>query len=188
MRQAIVGLILCMCFSVISGCVTPRHGTIHPHSEVITPTFCFYMGASRNTDAEPEAIGVLRIAQVAVFNDERMEWGKWREQRPLSKGPYQEVWRVEYAPNPSVPPAKPFSCITYGKVPLGYKAAGKKETAAALPLIPERLYTTLIQHIGGGPPHTWVNFIIRSDSTGNPIKLEYQDDYDGTKFHTIIPQ
>ena len=65
------------------------------------------------------------------------------------------------------PPAKPFSCITYGKVPPGYK-----EKAAALPLIPERLYSALILDIGRGAPNSWVYFIIRSDSTGNPIKIE----------------
>ena len=110
-----------------------------------------------------------------------MEWGKWREQRPLDKGPIQEVWSIEYAPDSSDPPEKPFSCIIYGKVPPGYE-----EQTAALPLIPERVYSAMILDINKEFPMSWVYFIIRADSQGRPTHLEYESDMSNVQ--VITPQ
>ena len=75
---------------------------------------------------------------------------------------------MEYAPDPEAEPSpRPFSCITYGKVPPGYI-----EKIPAEPLSPERLYTVLLDPkevtARGG-----MYFIIRVDSAGRPTQLEY---------------
>jgi hypothetical protein len=80
----------------------------------------------------------------------------------------QVAWEMEYVPDDQAHPlTRPFSCITYGKVPPGYD-----ETIPAVPLIPERLYTVLLETqevtARGG-----MYFIIRSDLAGHPTQLEY---------------
>ena len=77
------------------------------------------------------------------------------------------TWEMEYVPDDEAHPlARPFSCITYGKVPPGYI-----ETIPAQPLTPERVYTVRLQS-EGGKPMSWVYFIIRADSTGRLTQLE----------------
>ena len=171
MKRSIVSLLICIGCLVISGCQILKHGIIHPYSSVTEPTFCLYDGQFHSEDVKPLPIGRLIVSQRGVFDDERMEWSKWREQKPLSKGPFQEVWHIEYAPDPSDPPPKPFSCIIYGKAPPGYE-----EQTPTLPLIPERLYSAMILNIDEEGPMSWVYFIIRADSQGRPTHLEYESD------------
>ena len=181
MKRSIVSLLICIGCLVLSGCRPFRHGIIHPHSKVTEPIFCLYDGRFHFEDVKPLPIGKIRVHQEGVFDDERMEWSKWLEQKPLSKGPFQEVWHIEYAPDSSDPPEKPFSCIIYGKVPPGYE-----EQTAALPLIPERVYSVFIMDIDDTFPMTWVYFIIRADSQGRPTHLEYESDMSNVQ--VITPQ
>ena len=181
MKRSVVSLLICIGCLVISGCRMFKHGIIHPHSEVTEPIFCLYDGRFHSEDVKPLLIGKIKVRQAGVFNHERMEWSKWLEQKPLSKGPFQEVWHIEYAPDSSDPPEKPFSCIIYGKVPPGYE-----ELTAALPLIPERVYSALILDINEEFPMSWIPFIIRADSQGRPTHLEYESDMSNVQ--VITPQ
>lgn len=155
---ALIGLL------ITSGCVimagTP---SIHPHSQIMAPTFCLHGGKS-----EPRAITGIVVRGDKV-NDKPIEWvesgppawyGLWR-------GGDQVAWVLEYAPDGSDPPASTYACITYGKAPPGYK-----EKRPALPLTPERLYrvTTATEDT---PDRAMMYFIIRSDPMGRPVKLEY---------------
>ena len=76
-------------------------------------------------------------------------------------------WVLEYTPDDSYPPANTYACITYGKAPPGYK-----EKSPALPLTPERFYRVLIQ-TEDADADAEMYFVIRLDSVGRPVKLEY---------------
>ena len=140
------------------------HSYTHPHSEITAPAFCFYDGRPHHKDKTP-----LPIYRIRVLRDkkqrghERLEWRNWilwRDGRyaypvawemeygdlvaeaRLSRYTDQVAWVMEYAPDPEAQPSpRPFSCITYGKVPPGYI-----ENIPAVPLIPERLYTVLLEN------------------------------------------
>ena len=64
--------------------------------------------------------------------------------KALGKTPGEEITKEEFG-NPD-PPSKYCSCITYSKMPEGYI-----EGIPAQPLIPERVYTVLLQPKGGMP-------------------------------------
>ena len=160
---ALIGLI------VMSGCVTMAGDpSLHPHSEIMAPTFCLHGGKS-----EPLPITEIAVIRGEKVNDERIEWVKsgppvwWR----LWKGGEQAAWVLEYAPDGSDPPANTYSCITYGKPLPGYK-----EKSPALPLTPERLYRVTIEREDASHP-TEMYFIIRLDPMGRPVKLEYTPAY-----------
>ena len=155
---ALIGLL------ITSGCVivagTP---SIHPHSEIMAPTFCLHGGRS-----EPLPITGIVVERGENVNDERIEWSEsatpWRG---LWKGDDQLAWSLEYMPDGSDPPANTYACITYGKALPGYK-----EKSPALPLTPERLYRVTIQ-TEDADADAELYFIIRLDLVGRPIKLEY---------------
>ncbi len=157
-----------------------------------TPTFCLHEGDAHDKNAPP-----VPIYRIIVLRDrqkrgnqclEWRNWGLWRDghrrytnevawemeygdpaaEARLSRYTGQVAWEMEYAPDPEAQPSpRPFSCLTYGKVPPGYI-----EDIPAVPLIPERLYTVLLEPqevtARGG-----MYFIIRLDLTGHPTQLEY---------------
>ena len=155
---ALIGLLVTCGCVIMAG--TP---SIHPYSEIMAPTFCLHGGKS-----EPRPITGIVVERGEKVNDERIEWRDsgnpwWR----LWKGRDQAAWSLEYAPDDSYPPANTYSCITYGKPPPGYK-----EKSPALPLTPERLYRVAIQTEGADGDAS-MYFIVRLDSVGSPVKLEY---------------
>ena len=141
-----IGLIVVLIgLLVTSGCITIAGvPTIHPHSEVMAPTFCLLNGT-----AEPAP-----IEKIWVYS--------------YKDGPQKNMWILEYVPAPSQPSVRPFSCITYGKVPPGYR-----EKAAALPLLPERFYQVRIERWDNGVVSAELSFIIRLGPSGAPVKLQY---------------
>ena len=149
---------------VTCGCVimagTP---SIHPHSEIMAPTFCLHDGQS-----QPRAITGIAVERGEKVNDERIEWLEsdvpWIA---MWEGRDQAAWVLEYAPDGADPPANTYSCIIYGKPPPGYK-----EKSPALPLTPERLYRVSIRTEDADADAS-MYFIIRLDSVGKPVKLEY---------------
>ena len=149
---------------ITSGCIigagTP---SIHPHSQIMTPTFCLHGGKS-----EPLPITRIMVERGEKVNDEPIEWSEsatpWRG---LWKGADQEAWVLEYTPDGSDPPANTYACITYGKLLPGYK-----EKSPALPLTPGRIYNVTIK-TEDTPEYAELYFIIRLDSVGRPVKLEY---------------
>ena len=188
--RAIAVLLIGISSLFSSGCASKLHGFAHPHSDMTTPTFCLHEGDAQDKNAPP-----VPIYRISVFRDkhkrgnQRLEWRNWdlwrdgRRGYPvaweieygdsvaearLSRDTDQVAWEMEYAPELEAQPSpRPFSCITYGKVPPGYE-----ETIPAVPLIPERLYTVLLETqevtTRGG-----MYFIIRLDSAGHPTQLEY---------------
>ena len=159
--QYIAVLICLIVLIVMSGCITIAGiPSIHSLSEVTEPTFCLHRGS------EPRGITRLRVIRGDKVNDERIEWlesgDTW-----LWEGPDQKTWILEYAPDTSDPRVKPFSCITYGKAPPGYK-----EKLPAVPLTPERLYYVEIE-TSDAVSSAEMFFITRLDPMGRPFKLEY---------------
>ena len=168
--RAIAVLFICIGCLVSSGCLRGLYGLTHPHSDVVAPTFCLYEGWKDGWEDEhalPAPIYLIRVTRAEKFGgDERFDWRNWRSWR---KGRSADlvIWHIQYLPDDeSHPLARPFSCITYGKVPPGYI-----EKIPPLPLIPERMYTVSIGSTGLSPVAR-VYFIIRADSTGCPIQLE----------------
>ena len=135
MLRCLVALISLL---VTSGCVIVAGiPSSHPHSQIMTPTFCLHYG-----NAEPVPITRIAVIQAEKVNDERIEWvesgtpvwyGLWR-------GGDQLAWVLEYAPDGSDPPPNTYACITYGKVLPEYQ-----ERRPALPLTPERLYSVEVE-------------------------------------------
>lgn len=147
-------VLVLMALLFTSGCsqIVAR-SIVHPHSSVAAPTFCLYSESfrseepKRSHDSEP-----LPIERLEVYRGNK------------------EAWVIHYLPDPLYKELKPFSCITYGKLPPGYR-----EKAPASPLIPERDYHVRLRSLrdeyGGS-----IGFNIRLDSNGQPAKLEYSDD------------
>ena len=152
---------------VTCGCVIMAGmPSIHPHSEIMAPTFCLHGGKS-----EPLPITRITVERGEKGNDERIEWREsGNPLRGLWEGRDQTAWVLEYAPDGSDPPANTYSCITYGKAPPRYM-----EKSPALPLTPERLYRIAIG-TEDTPEEADIYFIIRLDSVGRPVKLEYTSD------------
>ena len=196
MLRVIAALLIGISSLFSSGCAGKRklHGFAHPHSDVTAPTFCLHEGDAHDKDAPPVPIYRISVLQDnSKIGNQRLDWRNWRLWRHrdgrrgfvdevawemeygdpvaearLNRYTGQVAWVMEYAPDPEAEPSpRPFSCITYGKVPPGYD-----EKIAAVPLIPERLYVVLLdpQEVTarGG-----MYFIIRLDSTGHPTHLEY---------------
>ena len=155
---ALIGLLITSGCMIMAG--TP---SIHPHSQIMAPTFCLHGGKS-----EPLPITGIAVIRGDKVNDERIKWGEsgnpWRG---LWEGSDQVAWVLEYVPDGSDPPANTYACITYGKALPGYK-----EKSPALPLTPERLYSVAIK-TEDTPDRAEMYFIIRLDSVGKPVKLEY---------------
>ena len=168
--RAIAVLCICIGCLVSSGCLRGLHGLTHPHSDVTAPTFCLYEGWKDGWEEEhglPVPIYLIRVTRAEKFGgDERFEWRNWRSWRK-GRDSDEVTWEMEYVPDDEAHPlARPFSCITYGKVPPGYE-----ERIPPVPLVPERLYTVQILP-KGLTPTSRVYFIIRADSTGHPTQLE----------------
>ena len=170
---ALIGLL------VTSGCVIlAGEPSMHPHSEIMAPTFCLHDGKS-----EPRAITGIGVERGEKVNDDRIEWIESDEPWiAMWEGRDQAAWVLEYTPDDSDPPANTYACITYGKAPPGYK-----ETTPALPLTPERLYRVLIQ-TENGRAYVSMYFIIRLDSVGRPVKLEYTPTHLGADNVQVITQ
>ena len=166
------GVVVLMVLLVTSGCARlSERALIHPHAAVSLPTFCFYRESlrskipKRHHHSKPIAIERLEVYRYKPY-DEQFEWGdQWF--LPIE----QEAWVAQYLPDPILEPLNPFSCITYGKLPPGYR-----EKAPALPLVPERFYLVYLRSKPGVTP-TPLSFIIRLGPSGEPIKLEYIDGY-----------
>ena len=194
MLRASTALLISISSLLSSGCASKLHGFVHPHSDVTAPTFCLHEGDAQDKNAPP--VPIYRISVVRDEPTERnqpLEWRNWRlwrgrdgrrafiDQVPwemeyddlwaeasLNRYADQVAWEMEYAPDPEAEPSpRPFSCITYGKVPPGYI-----EKTAAAPLIPERLYTVLLEP-KEVTARAGMYFIIRLDSARHPTQLEY---------------
>ena len=193
--RAIAVLLIGISALFSSGCESKLklHGFAHPHSAVTTPTFCLHEGDAQDENAPPVPIyriSVRRDKHKHKRGNQRLEWrnwGLWRRdgrrgypvaweiehgdsgaEARLSRDTDQVAWEMEYAPDPEAHPSpRPFSCITYGKVPPGYD-----EKIPAVPLIPERLYTVVLE-TQEVTARSGMYFIIRLDLAGHPTRLEY---------------
>ena len=191
MLRAIAVLLIGISCLFSSGCESKLklHGFAHPHSDVTTPTFCLHEGEAHDENALPVPIyRIIVLRDKQKRGNQRLEWRNWSLWRDGRRYPVawemeyedpvaearlnrytdQVAWVMEYAPDPEAQPSpRPFSCITYGKVPPGYD-----EKIPAVPLIPERLYAVLLETqevtARGG-----MYFIIRLDLVGHPTQLEY---------------
>ena len=170
MHRVIFCVLIYIVCLVSSGCPAPMmHGSPHPHSELTAPTFCLYEGRvilESERHNKPAPINSIQVYRHTKINDEPIDWSKWLEDADIRPRTDQDSWEIEYVPDgKSDPPDRRFSCITYGKAPPGYI-----EKIPAQPLIPERLYTVMLE---------WGDrliFVIRADSQGEPTHLEYAID------------
>ena len=164
--RVLVALIICIASCALNGC-TPGRGSvrIHPLSEVTSPAFCLHTGAKK-----PIAIKWL---QVSTYAEERWET-LWElayapEGTPEPKSQNPTLSELVNPPKPADTPARPFSCITYGRPPPGYK---EKTPAAAL--IPDTWYSVEVDYRAERVYPAHLYFIIKSDSSGRSSKLEYK--------------
>ena len=168
MMRVIAFFIISVGCLVSSGCpaIVLEHSYTHPHSAVTAPTFCLYWGEDEHS--QPIPIYEIIVKRYEAFSDEkRFEWHNWRSWWSEGRSPDQVTWVMQYAPDDEAHPlARPLSCITYGKAPLGYD-----ELIPPLPLIPERIYAVRIRP-KNSPTGSVAYFIIRADLTGDPIQLE----------------
>ena len=143
MKRAAVGFIICVGSWVMGGCVYLTGSlAIHPHSSATAPMFCLFVGGD---EAGP-------IGEIKVY----------------PRGESKPVWFIEYDPDPTQPYVRPLACITYGKLPPGYK-----EQVPAVPLTPERRYYVDIRKPRDSARPASVSFTLRSDPSDEPVKLEY---------------
>ena len=137
---------------------------VHPHSSVTAPTFCLYKEpVDKDEPKRSQESEILAIERLEVFYGEL---------------PKEEVWVIHYVPDPLYEDLKPVSCVTYGKLPPGYK-----EKAPAPPLIAERRYSVRLRSIqdhgawsGNYNYRGVIDFDIRVDANGQSARLEYIDD------------
>lgn len=145
---------------VVSGCsnYVATRAIVHPHSAVTAPTFCAYSESTR--DEEP-----TRSRQSEPRAIERLEVYLRLEPPELD----ERVWVIHYRPDPLADELKPYSCITYGKLPPGYR-----ERAPAVPLIPERTYSVHLV-TRRSRDESSIKFNIRADANGQPARLEFSE-------------
>ena len=155
--RSVVAILICIAFCALNGCSIGRAGyfRIHPLSAVTKPEFCFYNNAKK-----PKPIRWLEVRD----NKETL----W-ELVYAPEEPGTPTWESKYEP-PSPPdiPARPFSCITYGRAPPGYQ-----EKTPAAPLMPDTWYSARVHYRAGGVYPAHLRFIIRPDSSGQSGTLEY---------------
>ncbi|MDE0185699.1 MAG: hypothetical protein OXP71_09610 [Candidatus Poribacteria bacterium] len=166
-------LVLIFCLitgaAILSGCGNklPRRITVHPHSEISNPTFCLHNQSEKSKHlhqiADPLYIGSITV------------WRLWQtekhNQRELGvkipwRGDDKCFWRMEYQPRDKRA-SHPLHCIRYGEVPPGYK-----ELVPAKPLEVNRVYTVHLYNLDGYSSED-MRFILRPDSSGAPVRLEY---------------
>lgn len=168
--RALVLLTICVASCALNACIpTParRDITIHPLSEVTCPSFCLYHGVKK-----PIAIKWLRVSAPGDTRSDRKtvwELAYAPESVPEPKPGAPTLSDLVQPPEPDVIPVKPFSCITYGRAPPGYK-----EQTPAAPLIPDTWYSVGADHRAERTYPAVLSFIIRSDSSGRSSTLEYK--------------
>ena len=163
---AVFAISIGWCFQ--SGCVPSRgisgvYG-LHPALEtpVTNPVFCVYKHNSDYEDVASDCDDLDQIRMIEVHLDTRYS------APPLERSEDVIDWSVVYEPDSSPHTASPVTTIEYGTVPAGYK-----EKHPALPLKPEKVYIAEVwgmsYHLRSHP----IRFVIRSDDSGIPVKLEY---------------
>lgn len=163
--RVLVALILCIASCALNGCMgTAGTITIHPHSDVTRPKFC------RHSVDKPIPIMWLSVSTYGADRWEPVwELAYTPESAPEPKPQNPTLSELVGPPKAADTPARPFSCITYGRSPPGYK-----EKAPAAPLIPDKGYSVWIRENPDGRGFfSELHFSIKSDSSGRPIKLEY---------------
>ena len=173
---AIVALVsLLISCLVFAGC-TPLSGysIVDLRSAVMQPTFSMYLNPQVQLD-----IGTIIIWESLHSSEEKTRWEfhsggvylpmSWHP-RPVEP---EMVWYLQYEPSDNFikrllgGTTSPVSSLTYGEVPPGYEEKVKAE-----PLEPERYYIIQIRGYRGIPSEG-MTFIIRSNGTGTPERLEY---------------
>ena len=101
MMRAIAVLLIGISSLFLSGCASRLlHGSAHPHSDVITPTFCLHEGDADGKDAPPVPIYRISVFQTNEKRDnQRLEWRNWRLWRGRGgrRAFIDEVpWETEY--------------------------------------------------------------------------------------------
>ena len=163
MKRVCVAIIIGFASCALNGCagtmgVSPSAGTIiiHPLSEITTPTICQY---SRHIFRDPgdEPLPIMRLQ----VGDWELVYAPEHFDRP--------AWESKYAPPSTEIPVRPFSCITYGRAPPGYK-----ENGPAPPLSVDKWHEVVIYKTAAVDIYrSSRRFIIRADSSGRPMRLEY---------------
>lgn len=166
-----LGLMFCFTVGVAiwSGC-TPRLSwiTVDPQSDVARPTFCLH-------DRRGKSEHLYRVTKPLYINEiivRRFYEIEEHNQRELGlKTPwraYDKVfWRMQYLPEDKKA-THPLHCIRYGQVPPGYK-----DLVPAQPLEANRVYSVRLYSFETIDRSVWMRFLLRPDSAGVPMRLEY---------------
>ena len=176
-----IGIAIIALVSILISCVliagcrpTPGYITIDSRSEVRQPTFSMYLDPQVKLD-----IGTIIVWETLHSSEETMQWefNSGHVYLPMGWHPRpvepEMVWYLQYEPSDNFikrllgGSTSPISSLTYGEVPPGYQ-----EKVKAGPLEPERYYIVQMREYEGRPSEG-MTFIIRSNGTGTPKRLEY---------------
>lgn len=157
---------------LVHGCsYAPGRISIDSRSALMQPRFCYHMRPFTE-ELDIERIVVSKARRSSVMQK------RWELDSPTKSS--QRVWELEYKASDFLlfyymhcifgwRPKPPVSCLTYGEVPPGYE-----EKVKASPLEPEQLYIVWMEERGTPRDSEDLKFIIRSDETGIPERLEYR--------------
>ena len=184
MRRLVLMFCLMTGAAILSGCGNGLLSwtTVPPYSEVSRPTFCLH-DISEKSEHLHQIADPLYIGEIAVFRFWESE--KHNQQDLGVKTPWRGhdkcFWRMQYRPTDKQA-SHPLHCIQYGAVPPGYK-----ELVPAKPLEINRVYTVNLYGVDGHPSLA-VRFILRPDSSGTPVRLEYAmvDYLPASQLETIV--
>ncbi|MDE0184814.1 MAG: hypothetical protein OXP71_05090 [Candidatus Poribacteria bacterium] len=169
MRRLVLMFCLITGAAILSGCGNGLLSwtTVPLHSEVSRPTFCLH-DKSEKSEHLYQIADPLYIGEIAVFRFWQTE--KHNQQDLGVKTPWRGhdkcFWRMQYRPTDKQT-SHPLHCIRYGEVPPGYK-----ELVPAKPLEVNRVYTVNLYNLDSYSSEA-MRFILRPDSTGAPVRLEY---------------
>ena len=174
MKRLVLMFCLIIGAAIWSGCGirVPSRITVHPDSEVSRPTFCLH-DQSEKSEHLHKIAKPLYIGDIAVYRFWETE--KHNQSELGLKTPWRGhdkcFWQIQYQPT-AKQTSHPLHCIRYGEVPPGYK-----ELVPVKPLEVNRVYTVYLYDVEAMLYNSEaMRFILRPDSSGAPVRLEYANE------------
>ena len=166
-----LALIFCLLIGQVawSGCYyLSSRVLLDRHSDVTHPTFCLHKRSGK-----PKYLyGVTKPLYIRKILVVRYHETEEHNQRELGlntpwRGDDKVFWSMEYLPDDKKT-THPLHCIRYGDVSPGYK-----ELVPAQPLETDRVFSVRLEGFNQTDDSDSMEFVLRPDSSGAPVRLEY---------------